>query len=252
MNIQDLIRKQAIAKGVDPDAAIAIAKIESGFDPASNQNAATKYKGLFQLGPDEWSQYGKGDIYDPNANTNAFLNLYKDNTAQLAQKLGRQPTAAESYLAHQQGVTGASALLTNPNSNAVDVIAPYYPSRKVAVAAIKGNGGDPNGTANDFVNVWNSKYGNAVGTGPATSYQEAGTTDTSTPGNRPGDVANLGQGVQGPSASGLLSNQTATLGNPMQMAMGLLQQPQTPAWEAQVPQAALRRPQPFTGFSFLG
>jgi len=243
MNIQDLIRKQAIAKGVDPDAAVAIAKIESGFDPASNQNAATKYKGLFQLGPDEWSQYGKGNIYDPTANTDAFLNLYKNNTDQLAKSLGRQPTAAEAYLAHQQGVAGTSALLSNPDANAVDAIAQYYPSRKIAISAIKGNGGDPNGTAGDFVNLWNSKYGNAVGTGPAASYKEAGTADATTPAPTTPTT---------PTTPGLLSNPTNALGNPMQLAMGLLQQPQTPAWEMQTPQTVLRRPQPFSGFSLLG
>jgi Transglycosylase SLT domain len=246
MNIQDLIRQRAIAAGVDPDAAVAIAKIESGFDPASNQNAATRYKGLFQLGPDEWSQYGNGNIYDPTANADAFMSLYKNNVSQLAQKLGRQPTAAEAYLAHQQGVSGAGALLSNPNANAVDAIAPFYDSRKTAIAAIKGNGGDPNGTAADFVNVWNNKYAGTVGTGPAAAYQEAGSPSAATPVST--------QNTQGPSTPGLLSNQVAQVANPTQMAAGLLQQSiqQQPDWEKQAPQGMIRRPQPFTGFSFLG
>jgi hypothetical protein len=248
MDIQALIRQRAIAAGVDPTAALAIAKIESGFDPTSNQNAATKYKGLFQLGPDEWSKYGNGDaagLYDPTANTDAFLNLYKDNSTQLAQKLGRAPTAAEAYLAHQQGVTGASALLSNPDKNAVDVLAQYYPNRKVATSAIAGNGGDPNGTAGDFVNVWNNKYGSAIGAGPATAFREAGAAPppTATP-----------TATNAPPATGLLANPTAALGDPMKMATGLLQQGQgqTPAWESQIQQTPLRRPQPFAGFSFLG
>jgi hypothetical protein len=246
MDIQALIRQRAIAAGVDPSAAIAIAKIESGFDPASNMNAATKYKGLFQLGPDEWSKYGNGSdtgLYDPTANTDAFLNLYKDNTSQLAQKLGRQPTAAEAYLAHQQGVTGANALLSNPDQNAVDTIAQYYPTRKIATAAIAGNGGDPNGTAGDFVNVWNNKYGNAIGTGPATAYREAGaaTAPNATP-----------NPTNTPPATGLLTNPTSALGDPMKMAMGLLQQGQGQTPQIQMIQNLLRRPQQFSGFNFLG
>jgi Transglycosylase SLT domain len=237
MNIQDLIRQRAIAAGVDPAAAVAIAKIESGFDPTSNQNAATKYKGLFQLGPDEWSQYGKGDIYDPTANADAFMSLYKNNVSQLTQKLGRQPTASEAYLAHQQGVSGAGALLSNPNANAVDAIAPFYDSRKTAIAAIKGNGGDPNGTAADFVNVWNNKYGGSVGTGPAAAYQEAGSSNNNTPAptNTPlGLLADKQSDKDFDMASSLLA-----AGAPKQ------------TWQPMAP-AQIRRPQPFAGFSFLG
>jgi len=181
MNIQELIRKQAIAKGVDPDAALAIAKIESGFDPFSNKDSASQHKGLYQLGTNEWAKYGNGDIYDPTANTNAFLNLYKNNAGALASILGHEPTAAETYLAHQQGVTGAGALLTNPDKNATDVLAPYYPSRRAAANVISGNGGDPNAKASDFVSLWNSKYGSAIGNGPATAYKEAGASDVTPP-----------------------------------------------------------------------
>jgi hypothetical protein len=78
--------------------------------------------------------------------------------------------------------------------------------------------------------------------------QDAGTP---TPGNRPGDVADLGQGMQGPTVPGLLSQQKSE-DDDMKMAMGLLQKPSAPAWQSQVPQAPFRRPQPFSGFNFLG
>jgi Transglycosylase SLT domain len=249
MNIQDIIQKRAIAMGVDPTAATAIAKIESGFNPTANQNAQTKYKGLFQLGPDEWSKYGNGDIYDPTANTDAFLKLYKDNTAQLAQNLGRQPTAAEAYLAHQQGVAGANALLSNPDQNAVDAIAQYYPNRKTAIAAIQGNGGDPNGTAGDFVNFWNNKY-SSVGTGPAASYQEAGA-----PANANANAnasANAASDMPLPGTPGLLS------ANPMsgptagltQQGLSLLAQYEPQMHAPPAPAAQIHRGQ-FGGFTGL-
>jgi Transglycosylase SLT domain len=255
MNIQDLIRQRAIAAGVDPDAAVAIAKIESGFDPTSNQNASTKYKGLYQLGPDEWSQYGKGDIYDPAANADAFMALYKNNTAQLSKALGRQPTAAEAYLAHQQGPAGTAALLANPNQNAVDAIAQYYPSRNMATAAIKGNGGDPNGTAGDFVNLWNTKYGNNVGTGPAASYQEVGAPNPNAqqPQNAWNKMFGAPQAPNTTPQTGLLANNQKPQ-DPgaylSQLGLGLLAQaqPQTP-----MPQAPsyIHRPQMY-GNEFTG
>jgi Transglycosylase SLT domain len=242
MNIQDLIQKRAIAMGVDPAAAVAIAKIESGFNPTANQDAQTKYKGLYQLGPDEWSKYGTGDIYDPAANTDAFLKLYKDNTAQLAQNLGRQPTAAEAYLAHNQGVAGANALLSNPNQNAVDAIAQYYPNRKTAIAAIQGNGGNPNGTANDFVNFWNNKY-SSVGTGPAASYQEAGSS------------ANVAPNMPPPGTPGLLSNSANPMATPtdylMKSGLGLLAQANPRPNPPQMPAPQIHRGQ-FNGFGLLG
>jgi hypothetical protein len=46
--------------------------------------------------------------------------------------------------------------------------------------------------------------------------------------------------------------QTGLLGDPMKMAMGLLQSAQTPAPQIQMLQPVMRRPQPFTGFNFLG
>lgn len=158
MDIQELIRQRAIAAGVDPVAALTIARIESSFNPSSNMNAATQYKGLYQLGRDEWAKHGTGNIYDPAANTDAFLKLYNNNASALAKSLGRDVTPQETYLAHQQGVAGATALIKNPDMNAVDAIAPFYRDRATAISAIKGNGGDPNAPASDFANLWTTKY----------------------------------------------------------------------------------------------
>lgn len=53
-------------------------------------------------------------------------------------------------------------------------------------------------------------------------------------------------------AAGLLTNPTNALGNPMQMAMGLLQKGQGQTPQTQMLQPFTRRPQPFSGFRFLG
>lgn len=158
MDIQELIRKRAAAAGVDPSVALKIAGIESNMDPNANKDTSSQYKGLYQFGPSAWATHGKGDIYDPTSNTDAFLNLYKANSSTLQNNLGRAPTPGEVYLAHQQGAAGATALLQNPDKKAVDVIAPFYGNRRTAVSAIKNNGGDPNGTAGDFANKWLNKF----------------------------------------------------------------------------------------------
>lgn len=229
-DLLSLIRQKATAAGVDPDAAIAIAQIESGGDPLANKNSNSQYKGLYQLGSKEWNQYGNGNIYDPAANTDAFLSLYKNNSDALTQKLSRAPTPGEAYLAHQQGASGAAALLQNPNMNAVDALLPFYGSRTAAASAIRNNGGDVNGTAGDFAGMWTSKVNNAAGVMPQTSPpQQTQITDTT-----PSDSTQQ-QGLLSPKAK-----------SDFQLAMGLLAAAQ-PQMNASAPQAMVHRPQSFNG-----
>jgi hypothetical protein len=173
MDIQELIRRRAAAAGVDPSVALRIATIESSMDPTANMNTSSQYKGLYQLGPEAWSAHGRGNIYDAGNNTDAFLNLYKANSSTLENNLGRAPTPAETYLAHQQGAAGATALLQNPDKNAVDALTPLYGSRGVATSAIKKNGGDPAGTAGDFTKMWSDRFNQTGPQQPAQPQQQS-------------------------------------------------------------------------------
>lgn len=151
-----LIAKLARERGITPETALAIAQIESSLDPNSNYNKSTQYKGLYQIGTSEWDKYGGGkNVYDPTANTNAFLQMHMDNQAALEKKLGRPVTPGEAYLAHQQGVAGAAALINNPDKNAIDIVEPFHGSR--ARRVILGNGGTANMTGKDFVDLWSGK-----------------------------------------------------------------------------------------------
>jgi hypothetical protein len=70
--------------------------------------------------------------------------LTRQNTAALAKDLGRQPQPWEVYLAHQQGIDGATALLhADPSANAGDVVG--------SPKAITGNGGTTDMSAGQFV-----------------------------------------------------------------------------------------------------
>ncbi len=107
------------------------------------------YQGHFQLGPAVRQQYGVTDPTDLNQSATAAAALAADNAQRLRAALGRDPTGAELYLAHQQGATGAKSLLTNPDAPAGSVANPRF---------IAANGGDPSASASDFVRKWADKY----------------------------------------------------------------------------------------------
>jgi hypothetical protein len=71
----------------------------------------------------------------------------------LSKTLGRPPTENELYLAHQQGVHGATQLINNPDKPAGLV---------VPASHITGNGGDPTMTAGEFINKQSQRFGGSV------------------------------------------------------------------------------------------
>ncbi len=125
------------------------AQIESGgWANASNPSGAA---GLFQFVPSTWAKYGApgASPLNPQAATVAAARLAADNSATLTKALGRPPTGAEFYLAHQQGAGGAAALLANPNAPAASL---------VGARAVVSNGGTPNMTAGQFAGMWERKF----------------------------------------------------------------------------------------------
>lgn len=125
-----------------------LAQVESGGNP--NAVSPTGAQGMFQFIPSTWKQYGGGaDVRDPRAQFVAVQKLTADNRSALASALGREPTAGELYLAHQQGAGGAIKLLSNPNATPAELGL----ARNVAV-----NGGNPNAPAGQFVQKWVSKF----------------------------------------------------------------------------------------------
>lgn len=125
--------------------------IESKGDPNA-QNPRSSAGGLFQFIDSTAKQYGVKDKFDPVQATDGAIDLAVDNMRILTKALGREPTAAELYLAHQQGGAGARRLLSNPNAKAVDI---------VGAEAVRLNGGDANMTAGEFANLWLDKFNNA-------------------------------------------------------------------------------------------
>src|SRR4051812_4952707 len=86
-------------------------QIESGGNP----NAVTgSNRGLGQFSPDLEAKYGISDANrtDPAAQAAAVRQNGLANMPGLTKALGREPTPAELYIAHQQGIAGGPALLT--------------------------------------------------------------------------------------------------------------------------------------------
>jgi len=140
------------------------ALIESGGDP--NAVSPTGAKGIFGFTGGTAKQYGLTDPTNPMQSADAAGRLGADNMKALKQALGRDPTAGELYLAHQQGAAGAAALIKNPNVPAGQVLASIGADpNNIAV-----NGGDPNAPAGAFVGRWASRFDNGGNAQPQQPY----------------------------------------------------------------------------------
>lgn len=150
--IRATISEAAQRYGVDPHALLVVARLESSGNPnAKNPNSSAG--GLFQFTDGTARQYGLRNKFDAAEASDAAARLMRDNTAALRAALGREPTAGELYLAHQQGAGGAAKLLTNPNARAADL---------VGADAVRLNGGSADMTAGQFASMWTGKAGDVA------------------------------------------------------------------------------------------
>jgi hypothetical protein len=133
--------------GLPPGYLARTAQVESGGNPGA-RNPNSSAAGLFQFVKPTAQQYGLQNPMDPVASTDAAARLAADNKRALMQALGREPTAGELYLAHQQGAGGAVKLLANADAPAEAVVGPE---------AFRLNGGQPGMTAGQFAQKWTSK-----------------------------------------------------------------------------------------------
>lgn len=151
--------------GIDPTDFKRMAWIESKFDPNARASSSSA-GGLFQFTNDTARAYGLSNKFDGVANAEAAARLWNDNKAQLTKALGREPTAGELYLAHQQGLGGAQKLLSNPNAPAASL---------VGNKAVVNNGGSSRMSAGEFARMWTNKFD---------SLNASGSADGATPRNR--------------------------------------------------------------------
>lgn len=167
--------------GINPTDFKRMAWIESKFDPNARASSSSA-GGLFQFTNETARDYQLKNKFDGPANADAAARLWNDNKAGLTKALGREPTAGELYLAHQQGLGGAKALLSNPNARATDLL---------GHDAVVNNGGKSGMSARDFSNIWTGRFDN-IGNEEGTTPRSAGAKTPSTP-STPTDARNTRQ-----------------------------------------------------------
>ncbi|WP_208438405.1 transglycosylase SLT domain-containing protein [Bartonella vinsonii] len=148
-SIDQAIRQSASRYGLPESYLYRVAQIESGGNPNA-RNPRSSAGGLYQFIDSTAKQYGLQDRFDPIQAADAMGRLTRDNRNHLSRVLGRAPSEAELYLAHQQGAGGAARLLQNPQAHAVQI---------VGSNAVGLNGGNAGMRAGDFVNHVLQMYG---------------------------------------------------------------------------------------------
>jgi hypothetical protein len=114
--LEDTIQKASDYHGVPPSTLRAFAAIESGGNPRARTGS---YFGVYQLSHSEFRKYGgRGSIFDPSENTKVAARKLRAEADAFSRQYGREPTATEFYMLHQQGVTGAATHMANPEAPA--------------------------------------------------------------------------------------------------------------------------------------
>lgn len=146
------IHGAALRTNANEDTLARTAQIERSATQSTNPLSSAS--GDFGFLASTAAQYGGSDAM-------AAAKLQNDNRLALKNALGRAPTEAEVYLAHQQGAAGAAALITRPNFPAIDALKAANIPR--AEASILNNGGKASMTAGDFAGMWAQKFASRPG-----------------------------------------------------------------------------------------
>lgn len=135
-NVKDTILAAAKMAGVDPQAMIAFAGIESSFNPGTG-NSTTSAQGLYQFTDGTWAEvltkYGpKYGIplgtskFDARANALMAAEYMKYNASLLRKKIGKDPSLVDLYAAHMSGPGGGPAIMkafySNPNMDVISAL----------------------------------------------------------------------------------------------------------------------------------
>ena len=124
--VEELIRRAATDRGVDPAVALRIAERESSLNPTAKNRRSSAY-GLFQITDDTWKQYGgtKENRASTLDNIRIGMDIIADNERTFAKRFGRAPSAGELYSMHFLGRTGGPKVLgADPNAPVASVVSP--------------------------------------------------------------------------------------------------------------------------------
>lgn len=160
-DVQAAIARAAQATGVDFSYLLAQARIESSLNPSARAQTSSA-AGLYQFTQGTWltmldrhgARHGLGWAdaaidggrvtdpalrsevmalrFDPNASALMAAELANDNRASLTATLGREPDAAELYVAHFLGAEGAARFLTALSADPAQSAAALLPAAAAA------------------------------------------------------------------------------------------------------------------------
>lgn len=118
--IEAAIRRAAEEAGIDPATALAFAERESSFNPQA-RNSKT-IRGLFQMRGDLRAKYGIGDSDDPYQQTAGWARFIRDVRGEMAKRLGREVSDAESYAGHHFGGARAARMMQMDPATPLDAV----------------------------------------------------------------------------------------------------------------------------------
>lgn len=181
-DVEDAVKTAARSTGASEEMLRAFAAIESGGNP----NVTTgSYKGLFQMSDAEFEKWGSGDVMNPRDNAMAAARKLNAEAGRFKEDFGRDATAADIYLIHQQGEAGYRAHLRNPDQPAWMSMASTGEGQQKgegwAKQAIWGNlpasakekfGSVENVTSRDFVEWWQGRVSRGMGGNPLAPSME--------------------------------------------------------------------------------
>lgn len=189
-NVRSTVASTAQSAGVDPNASLMIAGIESSF----GQNVGSR---------GDVGQTGK-TAYNLGEQAQNLVSAQKQAQDAADKAVGGKAAPWQMYTVYQQGLGGGVALLKpeNANAKAVDVLSQFYKSPKDALSAIQDNGGNATMTASQFTDMLRQKC--------ETIYGQV-KCDTTSPDGKP---VNLGQAIADTHQTGGITAQPGA--SPMQ------------------------------------
>ena len=159
--LTDKITAAAAQYGVAPGVALTTANIESGVGTVPNR-PGSQYQGPFQMGDAAWAARGgtADNRSDPDAQVSLGVANVKHSQDVASAALGQPAQGWQTYVVHQQGDAGGSALLkADPASSAVSALASAYGGDiGQATKAVVANGGTANSTVGQFLQHWQQTY----------------------------------------------------------------------------------------------
>lgn len=121
------VMRQAQAAGLNPAAVAAIVWQESSFNPGTRPigkdgRPLSSATGLFQLLRGDRAQYGVPENAPVATQIAAGIQKTQANWNAAKAALGRDPTPAELYVVHYQGIGAGPAILKNPQAGFVETL----------------------------------------------------------------------------------------------------------------------------------